>query len=117
MDIDDMEYQGEEIKIGGKTRHIRYAIVGLKLLAQKYGSVVDAFDKMQTMNLKFDEKTMDDLALLLYAGLVHEDEKLTLAAVENMADIGNMRQAFDKILNSFKQSTPEPEEAGKKSGE
>jgi len=110
MDIDDLGYIGEEIKIGGKIRHIRYAVVGLKILAKKYGSVVDAFEKMQTMNLRFDEKTMDDLTALLHAGLAHEDESLTPSDVERMLDIGNMKTAFNKILKSFTLSTPDAEE-------
>ena len=110
MDIDDMEYLGEEIKIGGKARHVKYTIKGLKLLSKQYGSVAAAFGKMQTMNQEFDTETMDNLVLLLQAGLIHEDKGLTTDDVENMLTMANMLTVFNMILRAFGQSMPKPEE-------
>ena len=115
-DIDDMFYQGEEIKLD-KIRHIKYTIKGLKLIAKKFGSVVKAFNDMGAMNQDFDVETMDNLTLLLYAGLVHEDAKLTLDDVENMLTMANIPVAFTKILTAFNGSTPEPKEDGGENGE
>ena len=109
MDIDDMSYEGEEIKLD-KIRHIKYTIKGLKIIAKKFGSVVKAFKDMETMNQDFDIETMDNLTLLLYAGLVHEDEKLTIDDVENMLTMANLPIAFNKIIIAFNGSTPEPKE-------
>ena len=111
MDIDDMGYEGEEIKLD-KIRHIKYTLKGLKIIAKKFGSVVEAFNDMQKMNQDFDVETMDNLTLLLYAGMVHEDSKLTLDDTENMLTITNMPIAFQKIITAFNGSTPKPNEDG-----
>ena len=116
MDIDDLNYEGEEI-ILDKIRHIKYTIKGLKLIAKKFGSVVKAFDDMQKMNQDFDVETMDNLTLLLHAGLVHEDAKLTLDDTENMLTISNMPIAFQKIITAFNGSTPQSKEDDEASGE
>ena len=109
MDIDDMGYEGEEIKLD-KIRHIKYTIKGLKIIAKKHGSVVKAFNDMQSMNQDFDVETMDNLTLLLHAGLVHEDPKLTQDDVENMLTMANIPIAFTKIITAFNGSTPKPKE-------
>ena len=107
MDIDDMGYEGEEIKLD-KIRHIKYTIKGLKVIAKKFGSVVKAFNDMQKMNQEFDVQTMDNITLLLHAGLVHEDPKLTIDDVENMLTMANIPIAFTKIIVAFNGSAPEP---------
>ena len=112
MDVDDLSYGGEPIQLDGKLRHIKYAIAGLKMIANKFGSVVKGFDEMKTINLEFDEATMDNLTLLLHAGLIHEDPKLTLEYVESLLTIGNMGKVFNKIMVAFSESTPKPEEDG-----
>jgi len=108
-DIDDLSYQGEEIKLD-KIRHIKYTIKGLKLIAKKFGSVVKAFDQMKTMNQDFDIETMDHLVLLLHAGLVHEDAKLMVDDVENMLTMDNLMSVFHKILAAFGGSMPQPKD-------
>ena len=107
MDRDDLSYEGEEIKLD-KIRHIKYTIKGLKLLAKKFGSVAKAFEQMQTMNQKMDVDTMDNLTLLLQAGLIHEDNKLTADDIENWLTIENMPVIFGKIIQAFTGSTPQP---------
>ena len=111
MDIDDLFYDGEEITLD-RTRHIKYTIKGLKIIAKKHGSVVKAFNDMQKMNQDFDVEMMDNSTLLLHAGLVHEDPKLTIDDVENMLTITNMPIVFQKIITAFNGSTPKPNEDG-----
>ena len=110
MDIDDSSYDGEEIGLAGKIRHIKYTVKGLKIIAKKFGSVVKGFNSMQTINPEFDTETMDNLTLLLFAGLVHEDPKLTQDDVENSMTMTNMGQAFEKVMIAFDESTPKPNE-------
>jgi len=112
MDIDDMSYEGEEIKLGGKVRHIKYTIKGLKILAKKYGTVIKAFNKLENMNQEFDVETMDHLTLLLHAGLVHEDERITVEATENLLTFEILPVVFTKILKSFGGSMPQPTDDG-----
>ena len=108
-DVDDLSYEGEPINLD-RLRHIKYTIKGLKIIAKKHGSVIKAFNSMKTINQEFDVETMDNLTLLLHAGLVHEDAKLTQDDVENMLTITNMPEAFQGIMKAFNGSTPQPEE-------
>lgn len=110
-DIDDMSYEGAEIKLD-KIRHIKYTIKGLKLIAKKFGSVVKAFDQMKTMDQNFDIETMDNLVLLLHAGLIHEDAKLMADDVENMLTMNSLPTVFNKILEAFTGSMPQPKDGG-----
>ena len=112
QDKDDMSYEGEPIQLNGKIRNIKYAVVGLKLLAKKYGSVIDAFDTMKAINPKFDEETMDNLTLLLHAGLIHEDPRLTIDDVEKLLTYNNMLTVFNIIIKAFNGSAPQPKDDG-----
>ena len=107
MDIDDMGYEGEEIKLD-KIRHIKYTIKGLKIIAKKHGSVVKAFSDMQKMDGSFTVETMDNLVVLLHAGLIHEDANLSAGDVENILTMNNMGTVFNAIITAFNGSTPEP---------
>lgn len=109
MDIDDLSYEGEEIMLD-HTRHIKYTIKGLKIIAKKFGSVVKAFNDMQTMDPDFTIETMDNLVILLHAGLIHEDPKLTADDVENLLTISNLPVVFNAIIKAFSGSTPKPTE-------
>jgi len=111
MDIDDLSYIGQPIKLD-KVRHIKFTIKGLKLIAKKSGSVVKAFKDMQLMNKEFDIEGMDHLVLLLHAGLIHEDPTLTIENVENLLTMNNMTMIFTSIMKAFNGSTTEPAEDG-----
>lgn len=110
-DIDDLSYEGTEINLD-KVRHIKYTVKGLKLIAKKHGSVIKAFDQMKTMNQGIDIETMDNLVLLLHAGLIHEDTKLSTDDVENMLTMDNLISVFNKILTAFGGSMPQPKAGG-----
>lgn len=116
MDVNDMDYKGEEIFLD-KPRHLKYTIKGLKIIAKKYGSVVEAFNKMKTMNANFDTETMDDIVMLLHAGLIHEDEDLTIDRVENMLTMNNIPKIFAKIIEAFNGSMPQAEDGGSENTE
>lgn len=109
-DINNMDYAGEEIQFGGKTRHILFAATGLKLIAKKYGSVIDGFNKMRTMDPKFTEETIDDMVMLLQAGLIHEDDTLTPKQIESWLTIQNMNPLFNIMVAAFIMSAPEAKE-------
>lgn len=103
----DLDYEGEEIILGGKARHIRYSIKGLKIITKQIQGMVKAFNGMQTMDASVMAKTMDSLVSLLHAGLIHEDPKLTVGDVEDMLTMNNMPAVFNAIIRVFSSSTPQ----------
>ncbi len=115
LDIDDMFYLGEEVKLD-KIRHIKFTMRGLKLIAKKYGSVVEALRKMENLNKDMDEESMEHIAMLLQAGLVHEDKNLTLDDAENMITFNNIFPIFMTIQKSLGGSLPQPTDDGGSEG-
>jgi len=113
-DRDDMGYLGEKIKLGGKIRHIKYTIPGLKMLARHFGTVIDGLNAFKGFNPYFDEEGLDKLAKLTYAGLMHEDESLTLEAVENMIGPGSIIELPAKLMRALNESLPDVKEGGGK---
>ena len=111
-DKDDLFYKGEPINLDGRTRHIKYTMKGLKCLAEACGGVVEAFSRLQKMNPNFDVETMDNLVLLLHAGLIHEDAALSIDDVENMLSMDNLTPIFSKIIAAFSRSMPQAKDDG-----
>jgi hypothetical protein len=105
-DKDDMGYAGETIRLGGKVRHIKYTIPGLKMLARPFGTVVDGLGAFEGFNQKFDEEGIDKLAKLLHAGLVHEDRELAFEVVEGMININNFQLLPMKLITALRGSQP-----------
>ena len=114
-DKDDMNYLGEEVQLD-KIRHIRYTMRGLKIIAKKFGSVVGAFKQMEELNPEFDVDGMEHIAMLLQAGLVHEDKDLTMDDVENMITFENITPIFRIIVRALGGSIPEPKDSGGSEG-
>lgn len=107
MDIDDMNYEGEEIKLD-KVRHIKYTFKGMKFLAKKYGSVIDAMKKLEEIDHNITAEGIDDLTNLIYAGLIHEDKEITTDSVEDALDFNNIYPVISKITKAFYVSSPQP---------
>lgn len=114
-DKDDMGYLGEEVQLD-KIRHIRYTMRGLKIIAKKFGSVVGAFKQMEGLNPDFDVDSMEHIAMLLQAGLVHEDNDLTMDDVENMITFENIIPIFHTIVKALGGSIPDPKDSGGSEG-
>ncbi|MDZ7370259.1 MAG: hypothetical protein ONB12_03710 [candidate division KSB1 bacterium] len=61
-----------------KVRNFRYGMKAMHLIEQKMKQPISKID--------FDNLTMNDLATILWAGLVHEDPKLTTEKVMDLVD-------------------------------
>lgn len=109
MDVNDMDYIGEEIKLD-KIRHIKYTIKGLKVLSKAYGSVHSAMAKIEKLNENFDVETLDDICIFVHAGLIHQDDQLKIEDVENILEFGHITSAMQKIMEAIRHSMPNPAE-------
>ena len=103
----DLDYEGEEIILGGKARHIRYSIKGLKIITKQIQGMVKAFNGMQTMDASLMAEAMDSMVTLLHAGLIHEDPKLMVGDVEDMLTMNNMPAVFNAVIRAFNSITPQ----------
>jgi len=60
--------------------------------------------------------TATDLRAFLWAGLVHEDEELTVEAVGEMIRPGSIEHILEAIGKAVSESLPEPKEMGMAEG-
>lgn len=98
-----------------KKRELRFDLNAMAELEEIYG---DFQETMETLNKKISIKAM---RALLYAGLKHEDESLTLKKVGAMVKISDLAMLTQKITEAFKADMPEekdltPLETDKKPG-
>lgn len=61
-----------------KTRNFRYGMKAISLIEKKFKKPIHQID--------YDNLTMEDTAVLIWAGLVHEDNKLTPDKVMDLVD-------------------------------
>lgn len=105
--LEDLIYDGEEIFIGGKQRKLLFTNKGMKILAKEFGTVYKALNSMTTMNFEFDEDSLNKMAILLYAGLIHENKELTLDDVDNMIRFDLMPYCIEKLAKAMTGSLPQ----------
>jgi len=77
-----------------KNRHLHYSFYGIRRLKKEHGINM----------LELGDSSMLDPEIvvgLVWAGLVHEDHDLTMDAVAEMIDFGNMRYVTDKFGEEY----------------
>ena len=108
-DINDFDYQGEEIKLD-KIRHLKYTVKGLKILSKEFGSVTEAMAKLEQLNPAIDDETISNIVIFAYAGLLHEDKSITLDQIENMLDFNTLLEVMKTVPYAVLHSMPKPDE-------
>jgi len=84
-----------------KKRELRFDLNAMAELEEIYG---DFQETMEALNKKLSIKAM---RALLYAGLKHEDEGLTLKKVGSMVKMSDLAMLTQKITEAFKADMPE----------
>jgi len=85
-----------------KERHLRLSLKGML-----------GFEKLTGKNLlkgvNFQELTLEDVAALTWACLIHEDKELEYDDVLLMVDFSNLPMVIEAVSNCMSQSLPEAE--------
>ena len=97
----DLKMKPIPIKLD-KPRTILYTLYGLSELQDACGS----FDELME-RLKQPEPRFKDVYLLLWAGLVHEDDELTAKQVANMIGLGEMPSVLKLAMEGFMAALPD----------
>lgn len=85
-------------------RTLKFDLNAFSELEEKYGSMEKAFNAMQGGSMKAART-------LLWAGLLHEDDKLTERHVGGMVTLENLETVMDSISKALMEAMPQ-EEAG-----
>lgn len=82
-----------------KERHIKFDLNSFVELEEKFGDIDKAFEAMA-------KGTMKSIRTMLWAGLVHEDEKLTERQAAALVNFDNLDEVMDKIRLATGASLP-----------
>lgn len=92
-----------------KERHLKYGLKSLKAIEMKTG-------KSALTNEFWAVPSATNFSILLWAGLLHEDPKLTLEQVDELVDTYSSLDAlYSSIAEAWGASMPEPSSEGEKS--
>ena len=86
-----------------KPRTLLFDLNAFAELEDKFGSLDQAFQKMQQGSVKATRT-------LLWAGLLHEDEKLTERQVGAMISLTNVERIMEQITDALTAALPEDTE-------
>lgn len=100
----DLKMQAIPIELD-KPRNLLYTLYGLSELQDAVGSFDELMDR-----LKQPEPRFKDVYLLVWAGLVHEDDALTSKQVANMINLGEMPKVLKLAMDAFLAALPEEKE-------
>jgi len=85
-----------------KERHLLYDINAFATLEEEYGSIDAALDALAKGKIKA-------LRALLWAGLLHEDESLTVKDVGKFLTLADLQQVAEAVNEALTQAMPQPE--------
>ena len=84
----------------GKKRTLRFTLNALAELEDRYGSVQNAFDKLEK------ENSMKALRCVLWAGLIHESPELTEREVGDLIDTNYMQELMGTLNGALNSDMP-----------
>jgi len=89
-----------------KERHLKFDLNAFAALEDVYGDINAAFEAMQRGSVKA-------IRAMLWAGLIHEDETLTIQQVGAMVDLNNLNEIMNVLTKAISEAMPQVEEAEK----
>ena len=84
-----------------KPRKLRFTLNALSEIEDKLGVSFTEIGEV------LKKPKMKDLLVVLWAGLIHEDEDLTIKEVGNMIDISDLEMVSEKLGEAFAAATGE----------
>lgn len=85
-----------------KRRHLKYDLNAFAELEEHFGTLDAAMEQMQKGSIKA-------FRIILWAGLIHEDENLTIKQVGAMIDLPTLYDLTKKIEEAMGDALPEPD--------
>ena len=76
-----------------KERELKFDLNALESVEELTGTTLEEATKSMSMKM---------LKILLYSGLKHEDEELTLEYVGSLVTLQNMKEVSEALTNCFK---------------
>ena len=98
--LKDAKSKGTPITLcDGVERELKFTLNALAEMEDKYGTVEEAFKKLDTGSMKA-------IRFVLWAGLMHSDENLTEKQVGALIDVNSMEDLVKQLGNAFNSDMP-----------
>lgn len=102
MNVSDVKSKSVPITLqDGKERHLRFTLNALAELEDRYGSVEEAFKKVE------GGTSIKALRTVIWAGLIWEDPDITEQDVGNLIDIAYMQEMIEALGGAFEADMPQ----------
>lgn len=98
----DIRQKKTPIKLGKQTLHLHYNLNAFAELEEAYGSVDGAMQALSDGSVKA-------ILNVLRAGLLHENEELTLKEVGKLFDLSQIKQVGELINTAITEAVPKNE--------
>ena len=96
-----MPKQSVSVKLGDKTRHLRYNFNALVALEEALGSPISEIGTLVSGSVR-----LKDLRAIVWAGLLHEDADVTEKDVGSWLDLSMLGEIADKVREAFEAALP-----------
>lgn len=100
--VKDVKIKNIEVELD-KTRTLRFDLNAFAELEENFGTIDQALGAMEKGSIKA-------LRAILWAGLIHEDEELTIKQVGKLITLADLPGLTEGINNAIVNSVPKTEE-------
>lgn len=101
--LSDIRHKKTPVKIGDTTKYLHYDLNAFAVLEETYGSVDKAMDELCKGSVKA-------ILHVLRAGLLHEDEDLTVTEVGKLFDLSQIKEIGELINIAITEAVPPQED-------
>ena len=101
--LQDVKSKAVQITLtDGVERELKFTLNAMAELEDKYGSVDEAFDKLEQGSIKA-------VRFILWAGLMHCEDIASELQVGELIDIAYMNEIMESVGSAFESDMPTPE--------
>lgn len=100
--LSDVKHRKVFIDLNGEKKEVKYTLNSFAELEEAYGSVDAAMEALSGQSIKAIRK-------ILWAGLIHADERLTEKQVGAMITLGDIPDITEALGGAFNASMPSAE--------
>lgn len=102
MPASDIKLKPVKVKLD-KERNLKYDFNAFAEIEEKFGTVQKALDEL-------NKQKMRAIRTILWAGLIHEDEKLTERQVGAMFTLGDIGEIVSPLMEAITAALPKADE-------
>lgn len=100
--------KGIKVILGGEEKFLGFNMKSVSILAEKYGTMTNAFNSLQTISGKserdFTLPELEALSTIVYASLIMYNKTITYEYVQDKYQLGDIITILPEIFKAFADS-------------